>query len=379
MLLTIPIEARADVTTSTVPASSVTTSTASVGFSTTTTSTSTVSMSTPRVAPNYNTSSSPVTIGSYIGSLNFSNGYSFEIYDNGAYLKRFPLNNPTVVVPDSVCFDGKRYNVVGDDSSYTVKGSGKVTTIVFPPTVSCVNFEEFYNFTTLKSLIYTSSEQPSLSFSGLYYYNKLCSSGVCTTADYSNYTKDNLVTPKIDSVMSHSDNFNLGSVVVDGCEYELYSGKYASPKQFSYSTSSFNVKDSVTYNGLVFKVIELDDASFEDDLNVTEINLPDTIKYYSGTPFKNLINLQHVYCPTQNGLPASSTVSSLFDNCGTSTIQPLKIVPVSTATSVPTGDSSNFLLWSFMSILALAFMLCFIFMIINIRPLMGNSNKEESR
>lgn len=132
----------------------------------------------------------------------------------------------------------------------------------------------------------------------------LTSSGEQETSD-TNETETTLVSDE-------SKQEQIGTVVLSDCKYE-YDTKTKTAKMIENNTRFEKkvISSTVEIDGEEYTLVEIGEGAFENDTNVCEILLPDTVKVIGREAFKNCTHLTNVQ------LPSEITVleESIFEGC----------------------------------------------------------------
>ena len=188
--------------------------------------------------------------------------------DNTANIVGFVNDFEDLKIPKSVTYEGYTFNVASiGDSAF--KDCASLTSVAIPNSITEIGKDAFYNCTSLAKVDYNGTVSQWKSISG---YNNVSKIIKCT-----------------DGVIG-----NRNIVIIDNLKYQLNNDNTAYIFSYVNNTKTFEIPESVTYEGYSFNVTSISSQAFYGCKSLTSITIPNSVTSIDREAFYNCSNLKFV-------------------------------------------------------------------------------------
>ena len=188
--------------------------------------------------------------------------------DQTASLVGYTGSFENLVIPEKISYEGYTFNVASiGDSAF--KDCSSLTSVVIPNSITEIGKDAFYNCTNLAKVDYNGTVSQWKSISG---YNNVSKIIKCT-----------------DGVIG-----NRNIVIIDNLKYQLNNDNTAYIFSYVNKTKTFEIPESVTYEGYSFNVTSISSQAFYGCASLTSITIPNSVTSIGDSAFYNCSDLKFV-------------------------------------------------------------------------------------
>ena len=196
----------------------------------------------------------------------------YKIYDDTASLVGYVDTPENLMIPKSFWYDGYTFKVssIGVEAFYNCTS---LTSVTIPNSVTSIGSSAFSGCTSLKSFNYSGTK----------------SQWKAITIGSDNYYLTHAFIKCTDGIIG-----NGNTVTVDSVKYRLNDDYTAEVTDYSGMPGNITILESVTYEGLTFKVTSIGSSAFFGCSKLKKIEVPDSVTYigikaFDGTAFYNTV------------------------------------------------------------------------------------------
>ena len=217
----------------------------------------------------------------------------YKIYDDTASLVGYTDTPENLIIPESALYEGYTVTVtgIGDEAFYN---STSLTNITIPGSVTSIGSSAFSGCTSLKSFNYSGTK----------------SQWKAITIGSDNYYLTHAFIKCTDGIIG-----NGNTVTVDSVKYRLNDDYTAEVISYSGPPENIAILESVTYEGLTFKVTSIGSSAFSNCTSLTSITIPDSVTTIGSDAFGSCTSLTSVTIPNS----IESIGDNAFQNCSSLT------------------------------------------------------------
>ena len=186
----------------------------------------------------------------------------------------------SVTIPDSV-------TSIGHSAFYNCTG---LTSVTIPNSVTSIGQEAFFNCSNLKSFNYNGTKAQWKSISG---YDNVSQIIKCTDGIYA----------------------NSNTIIIDSVKYRLNDDYTAEVISYSGTPGNITILESVTYEGLTFKVTSIGSSAFSNCTSLKSATIPISVTSIGDSAFSGCTSLTSVTIPNS----VESIGDNAFQNCSSLT------------------------------------------------------------
>ena len=186
----------------------------------------------------------------------------------------------SVTIPDSV-------TSIGHSAFYNCTG---LTSVTIPNSVTSIGQEAFFNCSNLKSVNYNGTKAQWKSISG---YDNVSQIIKCTDGIYA----------------------NSNTIIIDSVKYRLNDDYTAEVISYSGTPGNITILESVTYEGLTFKVTSIGSSAFSNCTSLKSATIPISVTSIGDSAFSGCTSLTSVTIPNS----VESIGDNAFQNCSSLT------------------------------------------------------------
>ena len=168
----------------------------------------------------------------------------------------------SVTIPDSV-------TSIGHSAFYNCTG---LTSVTIPNSVTSIGQEAFFNCSNLKSVNYNGTKAQWKSISC---YGNVSQIIKCTDGIYA----------------------NSNTIIVDSVKYRLNDDYTAQVISYSGTPENITILESVTYEGLTFKVTSIGSSAFSNCTSLTSVTIPNSVTTIGYDAFNGCSKLKKIEIP----------------------------------------------------------------------------------
>ena len=231
----------------------------------------------------------------------------YRIYDDTASLVGYTGEFENLTIPESVTYEGYTFSVTSIDGAFynctsltsvtignsvtsigssAFKGCTNLKSITIPNSVTSIGQDVFSNCSNLKSVNYNGTKVKWKSISG---YSNVSQIIKCTDGIYA----------------------NSNTIIIDSVKYRLNDDYTAQVISYSGTPENITIPESVTYEGVTFKVTSIGSSAFKDCTSLTSITIPNSVESIGDNAFQNCTSLTSVTIPNS----VESIGDNSFQNC----------------------------------------------------------------
>ena len=200
--------------------------------------------------------------------------------DQTASLVGYTASPENLVIPENISYEGYTLNVTSI-GEFVFSGCTSLTSITIPYSVTTIDNNAFNGCTSLTSIDYNGTVSQWKSIKG-----------------YGNVSK---IIKCTDGIIS-----NGNTVTVDSVKYRLNDDYTAEVTDYSGTPGNITIPESVTYEGLTFKVTSIGSSAFNNCSSLTSVTIPNSVESIGDNAFQN--------CSSLTSATIGNNVTSIGDN-----------------------------------------------------------------
>lgn len=200
--------------------------------------------------------------------------------DQTASLVGYTASPENLVIPENISYEGYTLNVTSI-GEFAFSGCTSLTSITIPYSVTTIDNNAFNGCTSLTSIDYNGTVSQWKSIKG-----------------YGNVSK---IIKCTDGIIS-----NGNTVTVDSVKYRLNDDYTAEVTDYSGTPGNITIPESVTYEGLTFKVTSIGSSAFNNCSSLTSVTIPNSVESIGDNAFQN--------CSSLTSATIGNNVTSIGDN-----------------------------------------------------------------
>ena len=199
----------------------------------------------------------------------------YKIYDDTASLVGYTGEFENLTIPESVTYEGYTFSVtsIGD---YAFRSCENLTSVTIPDSVKSIGNDAFFDCTSLTSVNYGGTK----------------SQWKAITIGSDNYYLTHAFIKCTDGIIS-----NGNTVTVDSVKYRLNDDYTAEVTDYSGTPGNITIPESVTYEGLTFKVTSIGSSAFNNCSSLTSVTIPNSVTSIGSSAFSGCTSLASVTIP----------------------------------------------------------------------------------
>ena len=191
--------------------------------------------------------------------------------DQTASLVGYTASPENLVIPENISYEGYTLNVTSI-GEFAFSGCTSLTSITIPYSVTTIDNNAFNGCTSLTSIDYNGTVSQWKSIKG-----------------YGNVSK---IIKCTDGIIS-----NGNTVTVDSVKYRLNDDYTAEVTDYSGTPGNITIPESVTYEGLTFKVTSIGSSAFNNCSSLTSVTIPNSVTSIGSSAFSGCTSLASVTIP----------------------------------------------------------------------------------
>ena len=191
--------------------------------------------------------------------------------DQTASLVGYTASPENLVIPENISYEGYTLNVTSI-GEFAFSGCTSLTSITIPYSVTTIDNNAFNGCTSLTSIDYNGTVSQWKSIKG-----------------YGNVSK---IIKCTDGIIS-----NGNTVTVDSVKYRLNDDYTAEVTDYSGTSGNITIPESVTYEGLTFKVTSIGSSAFNNCSSLTSVTIPNSIESIGDNAFNGCSKLKKIEIP----------------------------------------------------------------------------------
>ena len=191
--------------------------------------------------------------------------------DQTASLVGYTASPENLVIPENISYEGYTLNVTSI-GEFAFSGCTSLTSITIPYSVTTIDNNAFNGCTSLTSIDYNGTVSQWKSIKG-----------------YGNVSK---IIKCTDGIIS-----NGNTVTVDSVKYRLNDDYTAEVTDYSGTPGNITIPESVTYEGLTFKVTSIGSSAFKDCTSLTSVTIPNSVESIGESAFSGCTSLTSITIP----------------------------------------------------------------------------------
>ena len=217
----------------------------------------------------------------------------YKIYDDTASLVGYVDTPENLMIPKSFWYDGYTFKVssIGVEAFYNCTS---LTSVTIPNSVTSIGSSAFSGCTSLKSFNYSGTK----------------SQWKAITIGSDNYYLTHAFIKCTDGIIG-----NGNTVTVDSVKYRLNDDYTAEVTDYSGMPGNITILESVTYEGLTFKVTSIGSSAFSNCTSLKSATIPDSVASIGDSAFSGCTSLTSVTIPNS----VESIGDNAFQNCSSLT------------------------------------------------------------
>ena len=217
----------------------------------------------------------------------------YKIYDDTASLVGYVDTPENLMIPKSFWYDGYTFKVssIGVEAFYNCTS---LTSVTIPNSVTSIGSSAFSGCTSLKSFNYSGTK----------------SQWKAITIGSDNYYLTHAFIKCTDGIIG-----NGNTVTVDSVKYRLNDDYTAEVISYSGTPGNITILESVTYEGLTFKVTSIGSSAFSNCTSLKSATIPDSVASIGDSAFSGCTSLTSVTIPNS----VESIGDNAFQNCSSLT------------------------------------------------------------
>ena len=218
----------------------------------------------------------------------------YKIYDDTASLVGYIDPPENLVIPEKISYEGYTLNVTSIGES-AFSGCTSLTSVTIPDSVTSIGHSAFYNCTGLTSVTIPNSVT---SIGQEAFFN-------CSNLKSVNYNgtkaqwKSISCYGNVSQIIKCTDGIyaNSNTIIVDSVKYRLNDDYTAQVISYSGTPENITILESVTYEGLTFKVTSIGSSAFSNCTSLTSVTIPNSIESIGDNAFNGCTSLTSVTIP----------------------------------------------------------------------------------
>jgi len=213
----------------------------------------------------------------------------YKIYDDTASLVGYVDTPENLMIPKSFWYDGYTFKVssIGVEAFYNCTS---LTSVTIPNSVTSIGSSALSGCSNLKSVNYNGTKAQWKSISG---YGNVSQIIKCTDGIYA----------------------NSNTIIIDSVKYRLNDDYTAEVISYSGTPGNITILESVTYEGLTFKVTSIGSSAFSNCTSLKSATIPDSVASIGDSAFSGCTSLTSVTIPNS----VESIGDNAFQNCSSLT------------------------------------------------------------
>ena len=218
----------------------------------------------------------------------------YKIYDDTASLVGYVDTPENLMIPESVWYEGYTFKVTSIGSS-AFSGCTSLTSVTIPDSVTSIGHSAFYNCTGLTSVTIPNSVT---SIGQEAFFN-------CSNLKSVNYNgtkaqwKSISCYGNVSQIIKCTDGIyaNSNTIIVDSVKYRLNDDYTAQVISYSGTPENITILESVTYEGLTFKVTSIGSSAFSNCTSLTSVTIPNSVTTIGYDAFNGCSKLKKIEIP----------------------------------------------------------------------------------
>ena len=218
----------------------------------------------------------------------------YKIYDDTASLVGYVDTPENLMIPESVWYEGYTFKVTSIGSS-AFSGCTSLTSVTIPDSVTSIGHSAFYNCTGLTSVTIPNSVT---SIGQEAFFN-------CSNLKSVNYNgtkaqwKSISFYGNVSQIIKCTDGIyaNSNTIIVDSVKYRLNDDYTAQVISYSGTPENITILESVTYEGLTFKVTSIGSSAFSNCTSLTSVTIPNSVTTIGYDAFNGCSKLKKIEIP----------------------------------------------------------------------------------